>query len=223
MAWSRAWMVWIVATLSVACGSRLPPYRGALPPPLPRTRERASATTVPAPPSDTLLDLRSVTSVGVRLEYDGHEEGPNGASQPFDVTYYYASQGPFFAALREALRGRSVAVGEANGSEDLLVTVVLRTMRVEHEECTTVSRQRRVCSGFGSGRTCDWEDDDREECSWPISLQADVLTSRGDASGPVLRLSARAASRSGLSNGLRELHQALAQDLASLLRAGGLP
>ncbi|MFO0709460.1 MAG: hypothetical protein U0353_06450 [Sandaracinus sp.] len=224
MAWSRAWVVLTAVVLLTACARRLPAYRGALPPPLPRasSAERASPPTVPAPPGDTTLDLRAATSVGVRFEYDGYEVGPFGARQRFDLTYYHPLREDFLAALRDTLRGRTVPVGEANGAEDLLVTVVFRSMRVENEECTTVPDRRWVCSGTGHTRTCDWQRDSRMICWWPISLDADVLTARGGASGPVLRLHTRVSLEAGLAVSLREAHATLGRDVASLLRAGGL-
>lgn len=222
----RALLLLVVTVAAVACARRLPPYRGDLPPPLPRARggEVPRSPDVPPPPGDAALDLRAVASVGVRFEYDGREEGPYGASQPLEATHYLASQRHFLDGLRDALRGRTVPVGAANGEEDLLVTVVLRTMRVHHEECESHTRWRRSCSGSGSDRSCDWEDEDYETCTWPISLGVDILTSHRGSSGPVVHASARVAlGGANVSEDLHAAHASLARDVASLLIAGGLP
>ncbi len=230
--WTRSRLLSIVglvlaslAIVSSGCARRLPPYRGELPPPLPRATAGgvAAAPSVPPPPSSSRLDLHGVTSVGVRFEYDGREEGPNGASQAFDAAYYHGARQRFGDALRDALRGHSIALGPANGEEDLLVTIVLREMHVHPEACRTIRHSRRVCTGFGRNRTCDWESDDDEICWTPITLSADVLTTRGGESGRVTRLSEDLDAHDGLSAGLGALHETLARTVAAVLVGGGLP
>ncbi|MBN8613117.1 MAG: hypothetical protein J0L92_21175, partial [Deltaproteobacteria bacterium] len=214
-----------LASASLSCARRLPAYRGELPPPLPRARggDAAPEVTVPGAPSDVALDLAGVRSVGVRFEYDGLERGPNGATQPFDATYYYAAQRRFGVVLRESLRGRAIALGPANGEEDLLVTVIVRSMEVLAEDCETISHSRYRCSGIGRNRTCDWEDDDHTVCWWPISLSIDVHTSLAGVGGRVATYSRQSEARSGLSEGLGQLHEQLAGELAALLIGRGLP
>lgn len=214
-----------LAIASFGCARRLPVYRGELPPPLPRARggDAAPVVTVPGAPSDVALDLAGVRSVGVRFEYDGLERGPHGATQPFDATYYDAHQRRFEVALRESLRGRAIALGPANGEEDLLVTVIVRSMEVLAEDCETISHSRYRCSGVGRNRTCDWEDDDHTVCWWPISLSIDVHTSLAGVGGRVATYRRQSESRSGLSEGLGVLHEQLAGELATLLIGRGLP
>lgn len=225
-----AWLV-AFALLAGACARRLPPYRGELPPPLARPTSGAEDTepgrdpSVPAPPGEASLDLTTVRAVGVRFEYDGLERGPHGTTQPFDATYYYAAQRRFGDALREALRGHPVALGPANGDEDLLVTIVLRSMELHTEECDTVEGSSHYsCSGHGEDRECDWEDGpDREVCWWPLSIAFDVHTSHGGAGGRVFSFRHGADGRSGLAAGIADTHRDLATDVAAMLRAGGLP
>jgi hypothetical protein len=207
--------------LAVGCGGRhLPPYARRQVAPEPASELPSSGVEVPPPPVRGPLRLEDVATVGVRIEYDGLEQGPHGASQPLAAQVFEPSHARFFRTLEERSRGRVARLGPARGGEDLEVLVVVLGFRLRPQHCETT--RTVTCTTDSDGdRDCDTDYD--TDCEWPVDLYADAHVSRPGETATVRTLTAQNATEGDLPSAIDAMFDELATRLVQSLAEGGLP